>query len=644
MEMPELPRRIYTLGEEPPAVHSISYHTCWALHAALKKALHDDKYEELKESKLGVFIKFQELGFDWASRLVHYMLGFQLDIKKKYELWSLVGPQPLTSFWEMLGVHVEAGPSTQEIIAAFERCEGWSRDDRKQLAYLAIFTGYIEGRKYSTPTRVTLQVWVYTALPELGATYGNPLPNNPSPPILAYKGRKGRRQFKEAILSQTRVINFVQKDIGQMFPKLEFDVEDKPAENIIELMFVKKPWKEGLGTCLKEIKYLSERVEDVEKKVGITTKRKGASSQNTTSPPKPTLEPALHLLCFLYLRTCVLCLYENVNGTNAGRKSLAEDKGLDVPADASSSKDKAPEPSLQSPYTANSTARVIIPNKNLYPGYNPFAPIDKKKLKELADWLKTCPHYRTPLDKKQRKSRTWWYQILRTSLEWLEDCRYDANPQHFKRDRMCFLDHLFAQQWRFNFKDFKDSQPDQNGLGRRLPGGAWNYYAGTIPSFCQSNKVWGTDIDDIYAPVNYTDTCWIAMWISIPKRHIVVFDSICSSISPEELDVVMKPFLYMVSYLLVECASSDEQCAQYSVEPFTYERPTNIPPSRAGDCGVYTLKYIECHALGFSKKDFTKANGKTMRDKMAVDIFQELPDAHEFENKDNDANLGAYEG
>ncbi|CAN6886871.1 unnamed protein product [Brassica oleracea] len=31
-------------------------------------------------------------------------------------------------------------------------------------------------------------------------------------------------------------------------------------------------------------------------------------------------------------------------------------------------------------------------------------------------------HYRTPLDKKPRTSRTWWYQILRTSLEWLEDC------------------------------------------------------------------------------------------------------------------------------------------------------------------------------------------------------------------------------
>uniref|UniRef100_A0A0D3D5L2 DUF1985 domain-containing protein n=1 Tax=Brassica oleracea var. oleracea TaxID=109376 RepID=A0A0D3D5L2_BRAOL len=88
-----------------------------------------------------------------------------------------------------------------------------------------------------------LQVWVCTALPELGANYGNPLPNNLSPLILAYKGRKGRIQFKEAILSKTRVINFIQKDIGEMFPKGKFDVKDTPAENIIKLMFVKKPLK-----------------------------------------------------------------------------------------------------------------------------------------------------------------------------------------------------------------------------------------------------------------------------------------------------------------------------------------------------------------------------------------------------------------
>uniref|UniRef100_A0A0D2ZVT6 Uncharacterized protein n=1 Tax=Brassica oleracea var. oleracea TaxID=109376 RepID=A0A0D2ZVT6_BRAOL len=48
--------------------------------------------------------------------------------------------------------------------------------------------------------------------------------------------------------------------------------------------------REGFGTCLKEIKYLS-RVEAMEKKVDITIKRKGTSAQNTTPPPKPTLEP-----------------------------------------------------------------------------------------------------------------------------------------------------------------------------------------------------------------------------------------------------------------------------------------------------------------------------------------------------------------
>ncbi|CAN6925949.1 unnamed protein product, partial [Brassica oleracea] len=457
------------------------------------------------------------------------------------------------------------------------------------------------------------------------------------------------------------VINFVQKDIGQMFPKWEFDVEDTPAENIIKLMFVNKPWKwtmdcrEVTGTWVntkaavvspakkKVVKEDSPRprkkarkeapaeaseeaaAEASEEAAAEASEEAAAeartSSQNTTSPPKPTLEPGANKS-------------ESVNGTNAERKSLAEDKGPDVPAavpaavpaDASSSKDKAPEPSLvildknqptvsdlqkedaryqekrdaalalcraksdrtrkltasqQSPYTENSTARVIIPNKKLYPGYNSFAPIDKKKLKELADWLKAFI-----IEHLSIKNH------VKVELEWLEDC------------------------------------------------------VSTIPSFCQSNKVYGTDIYDIYAPVNFADTHWIAMWISIPKRHIVVFDSICSSISPEELNVVMELFLYMVPYLLVECASSDEQRAQYSLEPFTYERPTNIPPARAGDCGVYTLKYIECHVLGieFSKKDFAKANGKTMRDKMAVDIFQELLDAHEFENKDNDDNLCAYDG
>ncbi|KAF3564615.1 hypothetical protein DY000_02015214 [Brassica cretica] len=167
---------------------------------------------------------------------------------------------------------------------------------------------------------------------------------------------------------------------------------------------------------------------------------------------------------------------------------------------------------------------------------------------------------------------------------------------------------------------------------------------GEIPSFCKSKKFWGVDVDDIYAPVNFKNQHWIAIWISIPKRHIVVWDSIIGHISPEELDEVMEHFVTMVPYLLVECTLSNEQKVQYTLEPYTYARETDgVPQCRAGDCDPFALKYIECHALGMEfPKAFNKRNGKSIREKMAVDIFQELPMCHEWENQDNDENLGTY--
>ncbi|KAF8114394.1 hypothetical protein N665_0038s0018 [Sinapis alba] len=96
MDLPKLPWRIFTLGKEPFPAKIILYHTDDSkLLYDVRRALHDDEYEELNDSKLGVFIKFKEMKFGWTSRMVDYILGFQLSIKKKYKLWSLVGPQPV---------------------------------------------------------------------------------------------------------------------------------------------------------------------------------------------------------------------------------------------------------------------------------------------------------------------------------------------------------------------------------------------------------------------------------------------------------------------------------------------------------------------------------------------------------------------
>ncbi|XP_013700261.1 uncharacterized protein LOC106404049 [Brassica napus] len=305
MDLPELLPRMFKLGEEPAATRSISYHSDdTKLFKALCDCLTADEYEDLKASKLGVFIKFKELGFGWTSRLVHFILCFQLDIKKKFELWSLVVLQPvrfsliefehltglnsdyikdlenprcevtkeMAAFWERMGVDLDTGPSIEQITKAFYRYDEWSRDDRKRLGYLAIYAGYIEGKKFLTATPASLarlvlmdslkakdltetgytvdgfiqvlQVWAYYAMPELGANYGSPVPDRPSPLLLAYKGGQGRRRcFKSGINRQINVNNFVQKDLDEMFPEWDGDVEDPAADNIIKVMFNDPGWK-----------------------------------------------------------------------------------------------------------------------------------------------------------------------------------------------------------------------------------------------------------------------------------------------------------------------------------------------------------------------------------------------------------------
>ncbi|XP_048596478.1 uncharacterized protein LOC125578181 [Brassica napus] len=650
MDLPEFPPRMFTLGEEPDAIRSISYHSddtklfkalcdcltadeyedlkasklgvfikfkeldfgwtsrlvhfmlsfqldikkkfeLWSLVVSqpvrfsliefeymtketpelklLLDCLTADEYEDLKASKLGVFIKFKELDFGWTSRLVHFMLSFQLDIKKKFELWSLVVSQPvrfsliefeyltglncdyikdlenprcevtteMAAFWEKMGVDIDTGPSIDQITEAFYNCDEWSRDDRMRLGYLAIYAGYIEGKKFSSATSASLarlvlmdslkakdltqtgytvdgfiqvlQVWAYYALPEMGANYGSPVPNRPSPLLLAYKGGKRQRKFfKAAINKQTIVKNFVQKDFDEMFPKWDGDVDDPAADNIIKVMFNDPGWewtmecwpvtgtrkvvkmevipvknevspvksesvvKEessrprkkarkgssvsaekpaagsegqqiektlkdisdainlGFGTCLKELKLLADRIEAVEKKVGITNR--GGSSDDrqlttTSNPPKPVDEPGS----------------ESVNGAKAGQKEAKEpslttepsssrelclvspaddlpsedpsllilDKQVSTASDLlveearrqtkketalvnlrkKSVRERKLAPTQQTPFKGNSTTKQIIPNKQVGGGYDPFAPIDKMKSKELTAWVQKDP-------------------------------------------------------------------------------------------------------------------------------------------------------------------------------------------------------------------------------------------------------------
>uniref|UniRef100_A0A0D3CSK1 DUF1985 domain-containing protein n=1 Tax=Brassica oleracea var. oleracea TaxID=109376 RepID=A0A0D3CSK1_BRAOL len=502
MDLPELLPRMFTLGEEPTAIRSISYHSDF---------LKADEYEDLKASKLGVFIKFKELGFGWTSRLVHFILCFQLYIKKKFELWSLVVLQPVRfsliefehftglnceyikdlenprcevtkemgSFWEKMGVDLNTGPrkkfstatpdSLARLVMDLEKFENypWGRVAFKVLmdslkAKDLTQTGYtVDGFIQ------VLQVWAYYAMPELGAIYGSPVPDRPSPLLLAYKGGQGRRRwFKSAINRHINVNNFVQKD--EMFPEWDEDAEDPAADNIIKVMFNDPGWKwtmdcwqvtgthkvmkmevsavktevspvksesvvteessrprkkarkgsfvsaeapaagrdgfgmtkeqierafkdisdamsDGFGTCLREIKLLGDRMGAVEKKVGVTKK---GSSYDDLQLTKPVHEPGSD-------EPSILILDKQVPTTSdllleEARRQTKKETAM-VNLREKSERERKLAPTQQTPFKGNNTAKQIIPNKKVGRGYDPFAPYDKKKSKELTEWLEEDP-------------------------------------------------------------------------------------------------------------------------------------------------------------------------------------------------------------------------------------------------------------
>ncbi|CAA7026183.1 unnamed protein product [Microthlaspi erraticum] len=72
----------------------------------------------------------------------------------------------------------------------------------------------------------------------------------------------------------------------------------------------------------------------------------------------------------------------------------------------------------------------------------------------------------------------------------------------------------------------------------------------------------------------------------------------------------------MMAYMLREMALVEER-DNYPFDKFTHERIAGVPEQEGpGDCGVYCLKYIECHATG-------NAFINAIHSRYACDIFKE---------------------
>ncbi|CAF1723745.1 unnamed protein product [Brassica napus] len=132
------------------------------------------------------------------------------------------------------------------------------------------------------------------------------------------------------------------------------------------------------------------------------------------------------------------------------------------------------------------------------------------------------------------------------------------------------------------------------------------------------------EIDDIYVPLLVKNEHWVAFWISIPRRRIVIWDSDLAYATDAEIAKAVNPIAHMLPYMLRMLSTGAER-ELYTVD-FTHERESGVPQNKqSGDCGVYCLKYIECHALGmpFPPHELCDKKIKTIRSQMASEIFDE---------------------
>ncbi|CAN6814796.1 unnamed protein product [Brassica oleracea] len=298
-------------------------------------------------------------------------------------------------------------------------------------------------------------------------------------------------------------------------------------------------------------------------------------------------------------------------------KQVGKVRAARIVARAKSERQRRLAATQQSPFDGNNTEKVIIPNQPKQgQGYNPFANPDRQKLSALLDWVKLDPKWR----QKVKGSSSHWFYILLTPTKW----SIDTHPEWFRSDRFCILDAVFTQMWTAKYSEFLASPANPDGSGKLLPPGALDYYTGEEPAYNRSNKTWALEIDDIYVPLLVKNDHWVACWISIPRRRIVIWDSYLAYATDAEIAKAVKPIAHMLPYMLRMLSTGAER-ELYTVD-FTHERESGVPQNKqSGDCGVYCLKYIECHALDmpFPPHELCDKKIKTIRSQMASEIFDE---------------------
>ncbi|XP_047313718.1 uncharacterized protein LOC124917305 [Impatiens glandulifera] len=229
-----------------------------------------------------------------------------------------------------------------------------------------------------------------------------------------------------------------------------------------------------------------------------------------------------------------------------------------------------------------------------------------------------------------------------TRLTWIEDEEIDAfchllrkriscYPKTYKNTHAAIGDCVLSDRIRRLHKDFiKDPA--------KFPVDEFkDYYMGAPHRYMPE---WST-IDDVYMPVNINQKHWILCVARLQKYRIDVYD--CDAYLYKNLDPYLKPFCDMIPIIFAKTITPGERVRypnfnfEGPIQPMTYKRFPHpkvktaaakvgeVPrATESGDCGVFTLMYMEHLTANQPVHNVTSENMGFFRQKMAVRLFHQI--------------------
>ncbi|XP_047324740.1 uncharacterized protein LOC124928288 [Impatiens glandulifera] len=151
---------------------------------------------------------------------------------------------------------------------------------------------------------------------------------------------------------------------------------------------------------------------------------------------------------------------------------------------------------------------------------------------------------------------------------------------------------------------------------------------------------WSTS-DDVYMLLNINQKHWILCVARLQKYRIDVYD--CDAYLYKNLDLYLKPFYDMIPYIFAKTITPGERVRfpkfnfEGPIQPMTYKRLPHpkvktaaakvgeVPrATESGDCGVFTLMYMEYLTANQAVHNVTSENMEFFRQKMAVRLFHQI--------------------